>query len=98
MAKNLTECTKSNNKDVPTLPCIMIHGQIQNLIWVCSEQEDSDALISTIVYNDKFLEKEVDKSDLESIINDLKQSGWIKGYIPDINIKYQDKIVNTIKI
>ena len=69
----------------------MIHNKVENLIWICTKNEQSElSYVSVFInkYKNEKIVNEFDKfEDIIKLIDDLKIKGWVKGYMPEIEMK-----------
>uniref|UniRef100_A0A6C0JSH0 Uncharacterized protein n=1 Tax=viral metagenome TaxID=1070528 RepID=A0A6C0JSH0_9ZZZZ len=74
-----------------SFPIVMIHNKVENLIWICTKNEQSElSYVSVFInkYKNEKIVNEFDKfEDIIKLIDDLKIKGWVKGYMPEIEMK-----------
>lgn len=83
-----------------SLPIIMLHKYMNHLIWLCSlnDEERIESVILNTKTNEKMITFHKDIEKILEIKKEMENNGWIKGYIPDINLLLDGKIVNEIKV
>lgn len=82
------------------LPIIMIHKDLDFLNWICTENEKGE--IESVLINRKSKERPkvdiIDKTNLSRLKSQFEAYGWVKGYIPDINLLMDGKIQQVVKV
>jgi hypothetical protein len=79
-------------------PIILIHNDLQHLQWICAYNENEELESVLINKKTKELEKKIIREDeVEGLMEEFARNGWVKGYLPDINI-YNGETIQTIKI
>jgi hypothetical protein len=80
-------------------PKILIHKDLPHLIWICTYNDNEELESALINQYTKEVEKKIIKEDdVEELIKDFSSKGWVKGFIPDINIINDGEITQTLKI
>jgi len=68
---------------------IMLHRDLQHIRWICYEDEDDENVFISILQNVKtkeIIDEKIPRENVDAVIADLKRSGFVKGYIPEIRI------------
>ena len=81
------------------LPIIMVHKELDHLNWICSKN-DLEEIESVLINKEtKEIKKQILESEAEAeqLEKNFKELGWVKGFIPDINILNEGEIVQTLK-
>lgn len=80
-------------------PIILIHNNLPHLQWVCTYNEGEELESVLINKHTKELKKQViNEKDVENLLNEFTKNGWVKGYLPDINIINDGEVIHTLKI
>lgn len=78
----------------------MIHKIADHLNWICSLNDNEE--IESVLINKKT--KEIEKKVLSSteeayaLQKDFLKLGWVKGYVPDVNIIFEKNNTQSFKI
>jgi len=87
------------NKLESELPIILIHKQLEHLQWICSLNAEEELESILINKHTKETQKSlITSEDVPILVKEFEERGWVKGYIPDINILNDGKIIKTIKL
>lgn len=83
------------------LPIIMIHKDLDNLNWICTENEKGE--IESVLINRKTKDPPkidiiANKAELLRLKKIFEINGWVKGYIPNINILMDGEIQQEVKV
>jgi hypothetical protein len=81
------------------LPIILIHKNLDHLIWVCTYNE-KDEIESVLInkHTKETCKQKIMESQIPDLIKEFEKNGWTKGFIPDINIINDGKIVQTVNL
>lgn len=81
-------------------PLILIHKDIPHLQWICSYNEEEELESVLINKHTKEIRKQIlSENELDNILTEFKNNGWVRGYVPDINIRNDEgELIDTVKI
>lgn len=72
-------------------PYILIHPDLPNVSWVCGFTDETESMCKSAFINKsskEIIENIFPCKDFEKIKNEMIGFGWKKGFIPEINFKF----------
>lgn len=81
-------------------PIILIHRELPHLQWICTYNENEELESALINKHTREIVKRLLGSEDEAVklLDDFSSRGWTKGYLPDVNIINDGKIIQTLKL
>jgi hypothetical protein len=88
---------QSQQVQIDELPLLLMHPIAKHLLWICSC--DDEGVVESVVLNIKNGERiQLIGEDWRNTKQSFISDGWIRAYVPDVNIQMDGKTITTISL
>jgi hypothetical protein len=96
----INKINKSSFNTKTRLPIYMQHSELQHLKWIAFLNREENIEYMLVNQLTKENQRDIIHSTLQlnNILSDLKESGWILDKLPGINMISEGKVINSIQL